>query len=163
MFPNDRNGIPAAYKTQFWPSSGIKQPAWQESFNKRVKRSYVRSQKLVVCFVTVPQKQQNRGVLGPLQGAWSTQGQWTSQSAGKEAKQRQYSNQQDASQNSGQYHVEFHISHGNATHNSSQSENQLLFEEVKFPPAVNNFRPPSSLLLLLYSLKQDPWMCQSSR
>lgn len=74
-------------KGQEWNSSSLQNPNLNQlkhmttsltgisEFNKRVKRSYVRSQKLVVCFVTVPQMQQNRRVLGPLQGARSTQGQ----------------------------------------------------------------------------------------
>lgn len=56
--------------------------------------------------------QQATGDQWPLEGARSTQGQWTSQSAGEVAKQHHHGHQKHASQGSGQYHVEYHSSHG---------------------------------------------------
>lgn len=69
----------------------------------------------------------------PLEFARSAQRQWTSQSAAKEAKHRHHGHQQDARQDSGQYHVKSHFNHDVTEHLSATPIYLVGVKRAKFP------------------------------
>lgn len=109
-----------------------------------------------VAFTVSQERPACRLVSGPSKSARSTQWQWTSQSAGKVAKQRQHSHQQHAGQGCGQYHMKSHFpSHVVATYSAAPMYPKPGRCQLGWNfPAVNDFTAPSSFLSCSWSLKQ---------